>query len=241
MKKRAYAKWFFLVFIIVVIAILAIIGTHIKKPSKTTTVYTNIETNGVSISKEKIIIEKLGVVHKDTLVISIKNNNNAKVVVDNIFAIIKDESGNFLKRINCLDSNIPINGGQETVSYVWNDDDENLADYSNIEFGFEINDSKSGLYPADLYICDNFEINVNNTGKQIAVTIQNNNSDSVLASINVVFYKDSKVVGFSSQITDEIEANEKGYVNLEYPYNENNGNKIRFDDYKVNFVKAKIQ
>lgn len=241
MKKQTklYQKWWFWVCIVLIVFVIGlVIVLTANKNTPTSTTYTNNGIFNNKPTKENIVIEKLAVTNnKEDLIFKIKNNNTSKVVIDEISAIFKDENGNFLKKADCSDSNIPLNAGQETISHIW-DWGEDLSQYSNVEFTFRINDDTSGMYPANLYICDNFEVNANNTEKQIAVTVKNNNSDICSVQLNVVYYKNNQIVGYMSEIISDIQPNSQGYGNLAYPTNDN-GNNISFDDYKVNFIKGK--
>lgn len=237
-KVKLYQKWWFWLCIVLIVCVVGgVIILTSSKNNPTSTTYTNNTILRNRPSKENIIIEKLAVTHKDTFVFNIKNNNNSKVVIDEISIILKDENGNFVKKVDCMDSNIPLDAGQETISYFWNDDElDNFENYSNYEFTFEINDTTSSYY-----INNNFEINSNDNGKQLAVTIKNNNKDDVMVLFNVLYYKDNKIIGFSGlNITDVISGNSQGYINIDYPYDEN-GKTLKFDNYKLYLVKAKIQ
>ena len=240
-KKKLYQKWWFWVCIVLIVCVIGvIIVLSNNNNTSTSTTYTSSGIFNNKPTKENISIEKLTVVNKETLVISIKNNNDSKVVVDEISAILKDENGNFIKKIDCMDSNIPLNAGQDTISYMW-EYDFDFSNYSNIEFTFRINDDTSGMFPADLYICDNFEITANNTGEQIAVTIKNNNKEKASVTLNALYYKNNNIVGFSGlSISDDIDSGSQGYINIPYPCDED-GNTIPFDNYKVYFVKGKIK
>lgn len=240
-KKKLYQKWWFWVCIVLIVGIIGvIIVLSNNKNTSTSTTYTSSGIFNSKPTKENIIIEKLAIVNKENLVISIKNNNDSKVVVDEISAILKDENGNFIKKVDCMDSNIPLNAKQNTISYIW-EYDFDFSNYSNIDFTFRINDNNTGLFPADLYICDNFEVTANDTGEQIAVTIKNNNKEKVAVTLNALYYKDNNIVGFSGlNISDDIDSGSQGYINISYPYDEDN-NIIPFDDYKVYFVKGKIK
>lgn len=240
-KKKLYQKWWFWVCIVLIVAlVVGAILVSVAKKTPTSTTYTSSGFFNVEPTKENIVIEKLAVINKNNLVISIKNNNSSKVVIDNISAILKDENGNFIKKANCMDTNIPLNAGQNTVSYVW-EYDFDFSNYSNVEFTFEINNNTSGMFPANLYICDNFEITANDTGEQIAVTVKNNNKEKAAVTLNALYYKDDKIVGFSGlNITDDIDSGSQGYINIPYPYNED-GDTISFDNYKIYFVKGKIK
>ena len=236
-KVKLYKKWWFCVCIIlIIIAVMFFIVSLNNKKVSTSTIYTNNNFFNNKPTKENIKIEKIAIPSKDTCVIKMQNNNNSKVVVDNISAILKDSNGNFVKKINSLDSNIPLNAGQNTISWIWDDDiDDDLNRYANFEFTFDINNTTSTYY-----INDNFEVIANNNGKQLAVTVKNNNNNNVLILFNVVYYLENQIVGFSGlNITDEINANSQGYININYPYDEN-GKAIKFDNYKIYLVKAKI-
>lgn len=237
-KVKLYKKWWFwlcIAFIVFVIGEVVVLTSN--KNISTSTIYTNNVILNNKPTKENVVIEKLAITHKDTFVFNIKNNNTTKVVIDEISIILKDENGNFVKKIDCMDSNIPLNAGQETISYFWNDDDiDSFENYSNYEFTFEINDTTSSYY-----INDNFQINSNDNGKQLAVTITNNNKNDAMVLLNVLYYKDNEIIGFSGlNITDKIRSHSQGYINIDYPYDEN-GKTLNFDNYKLYLVKAKIQ
>lgn len=239
-EKKLYQKWWFWVCIVLIVLIVGFAVLANNKNAPTSTTYTNSGIFNSKPTKENIIIEKLAIVNEENFIINIKNNNNSKVVIDEISLILKDEDGNFIKKVDCMDSNIPLNAGQDTISYMW-EYGFDFSNYSNYEFTFEINDDTTGMFPAELYICDNFEITSNDTGEELAVTVKNNNNENASVLLNVLYYKDNNIVGFSGlNITDEIAGNSQGYINIPYP-TDKDGDAISFDDYKLYFVKGKIK
>ena len=91
------------------------------------------------------------------------------------------------------------------------------------------------------YYTENFEIKANDTDKEIAITITNNNDSELdCIAINVVFFKEGKIVGIDHGISyDEgIKANGGvAYINVDYP-EDNNNEEVSFDEFKVYLTSA---
>lgn len=246
-KANLFQKWWFWVCIVLIVCVISsiVILSNSNKNTSTgiTTTYSDTSNNSRERSqktisdeelKSNIEIEPLGIVKNGDFVIKVNNNNDVPICISDLEVIFKDNNNNFIEKKEVDSSFFGIDKKSETVVYVYSYSDDNFTKYSNYEFNYEF----ANIY--DSFVYSNFEINANNTGKQISVTVKNNN-DIDLSSIlvNVVYYFDNQIVGcetgYANQTTTS--ANGTAYINVDYPEN-SDYDKVKFNDYKVYLVQA---
>ena len=199
---------------------------------------TNTATQKITTTedlKQNIVIEALGLTKNGDFAFKIKNNNNQAVFIDTVNTIFKDSNGNFMEKVQSQSQFFGIAANSEIINYAWGYH-KDFSSYSNYEFEFELSSS----WIAEDMKVDNFEITSNNTGKQIAVQVKNNN-DMAFGSINVLvaFYQNDNLVGceIGSASDTTTYANETAYINVSYP-EDSNSDTITFDDYTVYLLEA---
>lgn len=211
---------------------------NLSNPTGVPTTYTSTGTqNNTNVEdlKANIQVEALGIAKNGDFTIKVKNNNNVPVCIDTISTIYKDANGNFIKKANSYDSFFGIDANSETVVYNFGYD-EDFSQYPNYEFEFNFANI------ADDFLYNNFEITANNTGKQIAVQVKNNNEQTIESlKVNVVYYQNGQVIGIEQGYSYEAPTNSgsSSYINVEYPQ-DSKYNELKFDDYKVYFVQASL-
>lgn len=233
MKK---VKVIFLVVLIIVLGLFCLTGCSNDKDKETT--ITSVSSTKKTKSEEEIKanIEKevLGITKNGDYAIKLQNKNDSQVYIEDVSVRFFDKDGNFVKKENTDDSYFCIPANSEIVTYIWGYE-QNFAEYSNSEI--EIMLGK----PFYKYYTENFEIKANDTDKEIAITITNNNDSELdCIAINVVFFKEGKIVGIDHGISyDEgIKANGGvAYINVDYP-EDNNNEEVSFDEFKVYLTSA---
>lgn len=205
----------------------------------TSTTSTNIETGKQETTnnedlKKNISVEAIGLTDNGDFAFKIKNNNNQAVFIDTVNTVFKDENGTFMEKVQSQSQFFGIGANSEIVNYAWGYD-KDLSKYPLYEFEIEL----STGYMSEDKLVDNFEISANNTGKQIAVEVQNNNNSN-LSDIQVVvaYYQNGKIIGCQTgYVMGTTSANGKAYINVDYPQNKDY-EQIKFDDYKAYLVSA---
>ena len=157
------------------------------------------------------------------LVAIIKNNNDIDVSL-NLEVNFYDKEGNPLGSDN---SNIFVSNNSEMAT-CFTDIPKNYSDYK-ITFTAD--------EPSFKDFTDKIKIKDNDTGEQLAVEITNNAKQTIEeVNIDVVYYKDSKIIGFDANGENDVKNNDSKIINIDYPYDKNFDN-IPFDNYKI-FVSA---
>lgn len=206
-----------------------------------TTTSTNIETGKQETTsnedlKKNVTVEALGITKSGDFAFKIINNNDQAVFVDTVNTVFKDANGNFMEKAQSQAQYFGIPANSEVVNYNGGYD-KNFSNYPNYEFEIELSDSS---WITDNMVLDNFEITANNTGKQIAVQVKNNN-DVSFESINILiaYYQNGSIVGCENGYanTSTTAANGTAYINVLYPM-DSKYNDVPFDDYKVYLLEA---
>lgn len=246
-KVKLYQKWWFwgcIVLIVCVIGLVVVLSD--SKPTSTTgstkTTYFDTSTNNKNNNetdeeklKQNIKIEYAGTTKAGDFVIKVTNNNNVPVHIGEITTIYKDSNDTFMKKETSDDQYFGIEANSETYVHNWGYQ-ENFEQYPKYEFDF----SFSGSWNFKDSVIGNYEIKANNTGKQIAVEIKNNNNVSIEdVKVGVVFYKGDNIIGYVNgfDFDNTTSAGKSTYINVEYP-EDNNYKKVNFDSYKVYILNA---
>lgn len=241
--KRKSIAGIILCTITIILAIITLndIGNTFNNVNTTTS--TNVETGKQETRnneelKKNIIIEPLGITAKGDFAFKIKNNNNQSVYIDTINTIFKDSNGNFMEKVQSQDQFFGIGANSEIINYAWGFK-KDFSKYSNYEFEIEM----SSNWISSKTIVNNFEIIANNTGKQIAVQVKNNNDISLSdISIIVAYYKDGKIVGCENGYANDTTTKENGtaYINVKYP-EDSQYKEVPFDTYQAYLLEASIE
>lgn len=187
--------------------------------------------------KAKLKVEYVGIGANGDFVIKITNNNDKTIMIDSIDTIFKDSNNIFVKKATTYDQWFGVQPNK--TIFVYNSGfKEDFSQYSNYDFNVNIETSS---YILEKKHVDNFDITSNDSGKQIAVEIKNNNNFSVEdVSINVVYYKDGNIVGIESGsdiMSNATQPQGTTYINVEYP-EDSNYKKVEFDQYEVCLISA---
>ena len=205
----------------------------------TSTTSTNIETGKQETTnnedlKQNIVVEPIGLTENGDFAFKVINNNNQTVFLDTVNTVFKDENDVFMEKVQSQSQFFGIGANSEIINYAWGYD-KDFSKYPKQEFEVEL----SSNYMSSDKVVDNFELKANNTGKQIAVEVQNNNPESLSSiQILVAYYQNGKIVGCQTGYNNEsTSANGKAYINVNFPENKNY-EEIKFDDYKAYLVCA---
>lgn len=252
-KTKLYQKWWFWLCIVLILCIIAtvvilIMNKDTNKVANTGTIYYDTsdfdttyfdtynsnQTNEAKL-KENIKIEYAGITKSGDFIIKVTNNNSVPVHISEITTIYKDGNGTFMKKETSNDKYFGIEANSETYVHNWGYQ-ENFAQYAKYEFDFNF----SGDWVSGNSIIGNYEIKANNTGKNIALEIKNNNYVSIEdIKVGVVFYEAGQIVGYENGYDYDNTTNSgmSAYINVEYPKNKNY-DKVKFDNYKVYILNA---
>lgn len=182
---------------------------------------------------DKVETEVLGITPAGDYVIKLKNTNNKDVYVESVTVNFFDNNGTFAESNNTSDSYFCIPAHKELVTYVYGSSGHDYSKYAKSEIKLS---SGEPFYEYRTELDTVF----NNTGSQIAFTATNNTDiDLDNVDVNVVFYKDGKVVGIKSGSSNYGIKKDggKAYVNISYPYDKN-FNEIEFDEFDGYVVSA---
>lgn len=192
-------------------------------------------TSTVSVTTEKVKVEKVGLTKAGDLVVKVTNNNKGSVCLSSITANFKDSSGNFALKKEAEDSFVVIPAESYTLVYFWGFD-ENYSQYSEVSFKTELANI------SDDFATTGIKLSSNNTGSQIAVTLKNNSGKEIKYSrVVVIYYKDNEVVGAKTGYDDSTISNgSDAYINVDYP-EDSNYNNVSFDKFEVYYINASFE
>lgn len=199
---------------------------------------TNDSGNGkstVSVTTEKVKVEKVGLTKAGDLVVKVTNNNKGSVCLSSITANFKDSSGNFALKKEAESSYVVIPAESYTLVYFWGFD-ENYSQYPEVSFKTELANI------SDDFAATGIKISSNNTGSQIAVSLKNNSGKTInSSSVVVIYYKDNEVVGAETGYDNSTVSNgSESYINVDYPEDSNYDN-VSFDNFEVYYVNASFE
>lgn len=189
--------------------------------------------------KKNIQIEYAGTATNGDFVLKVTNNNDKTVMIDSIDTIFKDDNDTFVQKETTYNQWFGIQPKKTIYVYDWGFQ-KDFSKYSNYEFNINLATSS---YILESKTVDNFELTANDSGEQIAVEVKNNNEFSIKdVQVNVVYYKDDKVVGIvmGTDIMSNATASQgTTYINVDYP-EDSNYKKVPFDNYEVCFISTDI-
>ncbi len=169
--------------------------------------------------EENISISEIDEALDGSLVAIIKNGNDEDVSLE-IEAVFYDADENSLGSDSCI---LSIYKNQEMACEFY----DTPSNYSN----YEINITAEENYYINY--SNQIEITNNDTGEKIVVQVTNNAGEELESIVvAVVFYKDGKLVGFSSSYDYNLRDGNKSTFNIYYPYDKNYDD-VSFDEYKV--------
>ena len=90
-------------------------------------------TSTVSVTTEKVEVEKVGLTKAGDLVVKVTNNNKGSVCLSSITANFKDSSGNFALKKEAENSFVVIPAESNILVYFWGYD-ENYSQYQEVSF-----------------------------------------------------------------------------------------------------------
>lgn len=206
--------------------------------STTGTGITNDSGNGtstVSVTTEKVNVEKVGLTKAGDLVVKVTNNNKGSVCLSSITANFKDSSGNFALKKEAENSFVVIPAESYTLVYFWGYD-ENYSQYPEVSFKTELANI------SDSFAATGIKLSSNNTGSQIAVTLKNDSGKTIDSSnVVVIYYKGNEVVGAETGYDDSTVSNgSEAYINVGYPEDSNYDN-VSFDKFEVYYINASFE
>lgn len=249
-KKELYQKWWFWLCVVLGLCVVAVFNIMINSKNETTmgtttnttyldtkyndTVYENFYNNEIRL-KENIKVEYAGITKFGDFVIKVTNNNNVPVQIREITTIYKDSNDTFMKKETSKDKYFSVEANSEVYVRNWGYE-ENFEQYPKYEFDFGF----SGSLNFANSVIGSYEIKANNTGKNIALEIQNNNSEAIdNVIVGVVFYKENQIVGYENgyDYDNTTGSGKSAYINVDYP-KDSNFKKVDFDNYKVYILNA---
>ena len=189
----------------------------------------------MSVTTEKVKVEKVGLTKAGDLVVKVTNNNKGSVCLSSITANFKDSSGNFALKKEAEDSFVVIPAESYTLVYFWGFD-ENYSQYPEVSFKTELANI------SDDFAATGIKLSSNNTGSQISVTLKNNSGKEIKSSrVVVIYYKDNEVVGAKTGYDDSTVSNgSDAYINVDYP-EDNNYDNVSFDKFEVYYINASFE
>lgn len=222
----------------VVLAVLGIIicfSTNSSSEESTGTGITNDKGKGskvVSVSADKVKVEKLGLTKAGDLVVKVTNNNKGSVCLSSVTANFKDANGKFALKKESENTFIVIPGEESMLTYFWGYD-ENYSQYPEVEFNTELANISNDFASSGI------ELKSNNTGSQIAVTLKNDSGKTIKSSnVVVIYYQGNEIVGAQSGFDDSTVKNgNEAFINVDYP-EDNDYNQVPFDKFEVYYVNA---
>ena len=199
---------------------------------------TNDSGNGtrtVSVTTEKVKIEKVGLTKAGDLVVKVTNNNKGSVCLSSITANFKDSSGNFALKKEAENSFVVIPAESYTLVYFLGFN-ENYSQYPEVSFKTELANISND------FAATGIKLSSNNTGSQIAVTLKNNSGKTIDSSdVVVIYYKGDEVVGAKTGYDDSTVSNgSEAYINVDYPEDSNYDN-VSFDKFEVYYINASFE
>lgn len=204
-----------------------------KKKSNNTTNNSVVEEE--STNKNGVVeVEYLGITEYGDFAYKVKNNGKKPAYIESVDTIFKDADGNFVKKEESDVQYFTVEPNSEVVNYAWGYD-EDYSQYPNYEFEVKYSDS----YMKDYYFTEGFEVTSNDTGKQIAVSVKNNNKKDVESmKVLVAFYNGGKIVGVQTgYASGAVKSGETGYINISYPY-DSDYNKVTYDKFETYLLSA---
>lgn len=192
-------------------------------------------TNTVSVTTEKVEVEKVGLTKAGDLVVKVTNNNKGSVCLSSITANFKDSSGNFALKKDAENSFVVIPAESYTLVYFWGFG-ENYSQYPEVSFKTELANI------SDDFAATGIKLSSNNTGSQIAVTLKNDSGKTIDSSnVVVIYYKGNKVVGAETGYDDSTVSNgSEAYINVDYPEDSHYDN-VSFDKFEVYYINASFE
>lgn len=229
--------------IVTILVVIAYVGIQKDIENINTTTSTNIETGKQETTnneelKKNIKIDAIGITSNGDFAFKVKNNNSQAVYIETVNTIFKDNNGQFMEKAESNSQYFMVGANSEIINYNWGFE-KDFSKYPNYEF--EIVLSKS--YMNEDLVPNNFEIIANNTGKQIAVQVKNNNDVSIKSmNVLVAYYKNGKIVGCCNGYNHdtEIQANGTAYINVPYP-EDSKYKEVAFDNYEAYLIEANKQ
>lgn len=235
MKKTIKFITLLLLIILFVVSLTGCSTTETATGKKTSTTKTGEQGSNIVENKEKNVqIEAIGLTENGDFAFKVTNNNSEPVYIESVNTIFKDANGNFAKKVESEIQFFTVDKNSEVVNYAWGFD-EDFSKYSNYEFEVEFAEN----YMKKNFLTDNFEVVTNNTGKQIAVSVKNNNTvDVKTIEVIVAYYKNGNIVGCQLGYSDTTVGKEKtAYLNVEYPQ-DSKYNNVSFDTYTTYLLQA---
>lgn len=236
--KRSIIK-FISVIAIIILLVVTLTGCTVTKTSSKTTSKNIGQTNNLNDDKlkENIKIEALGITKNGDFAFKVKNDNDKTIYISTVNIIFKDNDGNFVEKAESQIQFFIIEAHSEVVNFAWGFE-KDYEKYKNYEFEFEFVSD----YMKTSLATRNFEIVANDTSKQIAVSVKNNNILGMKSLLLLVaYYNDGKIVGCQVGYNDTIlEANKTAYINVRYP-EDSRGQKVDYDEYKTYLLQAWIK
>lgn len=193
-------------------------------------------SNNTEKKENKVQVEALGLTKNGDFAFKVINQNDEPVYVETVNTIFKDENGNFAEKAESEFQFFTIEANSEVINYAWGYD-KDFSKYTNYEFECEFAES----YMKKSFLTNNFEVNANNTGSQIAVSVKNNNkADIKTIEVIVAYYANGKIVGCQLGYNDTtVSEGKTAYLNVQYP-EDSNYKEVPFDDYEVYLMQASM-
>jgi len=194
-------------------------SNDISSNKSTTTNVKDIENN------IKIVDSNVGADNRLSAVI--KNNNNFDVGMIDLVANFYGSDNSLLN--TAKESIFVIGAGREEAVRFY---DSAPADYSKYEITIKANDYSSDLNGYTL-MNDKVSMQDKDTGDEIDVTFTNNSDQDIQnIDLQVVYYKDGKIVGMDQNYVNDLRAGSSEMSKMHYPY-DSNYDDVTFDQYKV--------
>ena len=186
----------------------------------------------VSVSVDKVKVEKMGLTKAGDLVVKVTNNNKGSVCLSSIKANFKDDSGNFALKEEAYNSFIVIPAESSIITYFWGFG-KDFNQYPKVEFKSELANISND------FAVKGIKLSSNNTGTQIAVTLKNDSGKTITSStVAVIYYSGNEIVGVASGYDDsKVQNGSEAYINVDYPM-DSNYDDVSFDRYEVYYINA---
>lgn len=191
-------------------------------------------------SEDKIKVEAVGNTKNGELILKLRNEDDIPAYIRDVTICYKNEKGENIAEKKLSEEKFVIDSQSEI--YVHNDDYyKKYTKYKDYNFLVEMWDSAGPIGGIEdgsiLFDTNNIEVHDNDTGEKIIFEIKNKTKyDLGVIKMSILFYKNNKIVDIANaSISDTIYRDTSGFLEIDYPIDNDTYNDIEFDEYKVQF------
>jgi len=236
MKK---IKKFLSIFVLILLSIFILSGCK----NNTDSPNNQSQKNQQSINKElpennlsstdDISTEVIGIAVNGDYILKLKNNTNNDIYIKHVVPTFYNTNGEVVKNVVINDSFFCIPANKEIVTFCWGYGMD-FSNYSHKSTNFETSEP---FYTFQTNLATTAE----DTGTQLNVTVTNNSETAIdNIHLNVVYYKDGKIIGIEDSTSSGKIINPNGgqaVLDVSYPLDKKYA-EIPYDSYEIYIVSA---